>query len=185
MDGPCFVGIDVSQRALDGCCRPGSRFQHENSPVGIAQLVARLAALPVTLVAVEATGGLEVPVVRALQRAGIAVAVLNPRLARDFAKASGQLAKTDTIDAAVLAHYAEALHPQPRLLRDEDAQFLDALVTRRRQLIDMRTMEQNRLGSCPDPRVRADIQAHLDWLAKRLKDAEHDLADAVRTNPDW
>jgi transposase len=185
MDGPCFVGIDVAKRTLDGCFRPGPRFQHENTLAGITQVVARLAAQPVRLVVVEATGGLEVPLVRALQRAGIAVAVINPRMARDFAKASGQLAKTDTIDAAVLAHFAEAMHPEPRLLRDEDAEFLDALVTRRRQLIDIRTMEQNRLAPCPDPRVRADIQAHLDWLAKRLKDTERELADTVRTNQNW
>jgi transposase len=147
--------------------------------------VTRLAAPPVTLVVVEATGGLEVPLVRALQRAGLAVAVINPRSARDFAKASGQLAKTDVIDAAVLAHFAEALRPEPRQLRDEDAQFLDALVTRRRQLIDLRTMEHNRLGPCTDPRVRADLQAHINWLAQHLKDTERDLAEAVRTNSDW
>jgi transposase len=185
MDGPCFVGIDVAKRTLDGCFRPGPRFQHDNTAAGIAQVVARLTAQPVRLVVVEATGGLEVPLVRALQRAGISVAVINPRMARDFAKASGQLAKTDTLDAAVLAHYAEAMRPEPRLLPNEDAQFLDALVTRRRQLIDMRTMEQNRLGACMDKHVRVDIQAHLDWLAKRLKDTERDLADAIRTNPDW
>jgi transposase len=185
MDGACFVGIDVAKRSLDGCCRPGPRFQHDNTPAGIAQVVARLTAQPVALVVIEATGGLEVPLVRALQRAGVPVAVINPRLARDFAKASGQLAKTDTIDAAVLAHFAEAMRPQPRRLRDAEAEFLDALVSRRRQLIDMRTMEQNRLGPCPDRRIQADIQAHLDWLAKRLKDTERDLAEAVRTNPDW
>lgn len=185
MDRACFVGIDVSKRSLDGCLRPGPRFRLDNSPAGIAQIVTLLAAHPVALVVVEATGGLEVPLVRALQRAAIPVAVINPRLARDFAKASGRLAKTDIIDAEVLAHFAEAIRPQPRLLCDEQTQLLDALVTRRGQLIDMRTMEQNRLAHCPDDRVRQDIQEHLDWLAQRLRDADRDLAAAVRHNPAW
>ena len=185
MDAPCFVGIDVAKHSLDGCLRPGPTFAHDNSPAGIAQIVALLARYPVALVVVEATGGLEVPLVRGLQQAAIPVAVINPRLARDFAKASGQLAKTDTIDAAVLAHYAQAIGPPPRLLRDEQTEQLDALVTRRGQLIDMRTMECNRLAHCVDPRVRADLQAHLTWLEQRLDDTDDDLAAAVRNHPDW
>lgn len=185
MDGACFVGIDVSKQTLDGCLRPGATFQHPNTPAGIAQVVALLAAHPVTLVVVEATGGLEVPLARALQRAAIPVAVINPRQARDFAKATGRLAKTDAIDAAALAHFAEALRPEPRPLSDEQTQLLDALVTRRSQLIDMRTMEQNRLANCPDARVRANLQAHLDWLGQHLDDSDRALAEAVRSNPDW
>ena len=185
MDGACFVGIAVAKDTLDGCLRPGPTFRHANTPAGIAAVVAVLQAQPVTLVVVEATGGLEVPLVRALQRAGIPVAVVNPRQARDFARASGRLAKTDTIDAAGLAHLAEALRPEPRPLSDEQTQRLDALVTRRRQLIDLRTMEQNRLGSCPDSGVRAGIQEHLDWLLQRLDDSDRDLAEAVRTDPAW
>jgi transposase len=185
MDGACFVGIDVSKDTLDGCLRPGGTFQHDNTLGGIAQVVALLGAQPVALVVVEATGGLEVPLVRALQRAGLAVAVVNPRQARDFARATGRLAKTDTIDAEGLAHFADALRPQPRPLSDAPTQFLDALVTRRGQLIDMRTMEQNRLGNCPDDRVRAQIQEHLDWLRQQLDDTDRDLAEAVRHNPTW
>jgi len=185
MDDACFVGIDVSKRSLDGCCRPGSTFQHDNTPDGIAAVVKLLAARTVTLVVVEATGGLEAPLVRALQRADIPVAVVNPRQARDFAKASGRLAKTDAIDAEALAHFAEAIRPEPRLLSDEQTQLLDALVTRRGQLIAMRTMEQNRLGSCFDDRMRADIQAHIDWLNGRLDHTDRDLAEAVRNNPAW
>lgn len=185
MDGACFVGIDVSKHSLDGCFRPGPAFRHENTPAGIAQIVVLLTSRPTTLVVVEATGGLEVPLVRGLQRAAIPVAVINPRHARDFAKAAGRLAKTDVIDAEVLAHFAEALRPQPRMLSDEATQALDALVTRRAQLIDMRTMEQNRLGNCPDPQVRANIQAHLDWLRQHLDDTDGDLAEAVASNPDW
>ena len=185
MDIACFVGIDVAKKTLDGCLRPGGRFQHDNTPAGIAQVVALLGSQPVTLVVVEATGGLEVPLVRALQRASIPVAVVNPRQARDFAKATGRLAKTDSSDAACLAHFAAALRPQPRPLSDEQTQLLDALVTRRAQLIDMRTMEQNRLGNCPDDHVRAQIQAHLDWLRQHLDDTDGQLAEAVRTHPTW
>jgi transposase len=141
--------------------------------------------MPVALVVVEATGGLEVPVVRGLQNAAIPVAVINPRQARDFAKASGVLAKTDKLDAAVLAHFAEAMRPEPRRLRDEQTQQLDALVTRRCQLIDMRTMERNRLGQCPDPTVRENIQKHLDWLKKNIDDVEADLDQSIRGNAEW
>jgi transposase len=185
MDGACFVGIDVSKKSLDGCLRPGPTFQHDNTPAGIAQIVALLAGYQVTLVVVEATGGLEVPLVRALQRAGIPVAVINPRQAHAFAKAIGQLAKTDSIDAAGLAHFAEAVRPEPRLLSDEQTQLLDALVTRRGQLIDMRTMEQNRLGNCPDSRVRNNIQEHLEWLRQNLDETDRDLGEAVKNNPTW
>jgi transposase len=185
MDGACFVGIDVSKKTLDGCWRPGGKFQHDNTPAGIAQIVALLGSRPVTLLVVEATGGLEVPLVRALQRAAIAVAVVNPRQARDFAKATGRLAKTDKIDAEVLAHFAEVIRPEPRPLTDEQTQHLDALVTRRGQLIDMRTMEQNRLANCPDLAVRTNIQKHLDWLRQDLEDADRDLGEAVRDHPSW
>jgi transposase len=185
MDGSCFVGIDVSKDCLDGCFRRGAAFRQSNTPDGIGRLVALLGDRAVDLVVVEATGGLEVPLVRALQQAAIAVAVVNPRQARDFAKASGRLAKTDSIDAQALAHYAEALRPQPRTLPDEQTRQLDALVSRRGQLIDMRTMEQNRLGSCSDVRVRAGIQEHLDWLNERIDATDRELGEAVRANPAW
>jgi len=184
MDG-CFVGIDVSKHRLDGCVRRGQTFQYDNAPAGVAAVVELLRRLPVTLVVVEATGGLEVPAVRALQQAQIPVAVINPRQARDFAKASGRLAKTDTIDAEGLAHLAEALRPEPRPLRDDQTHVLDALVTRRGQLIDMRTMERNRLGNCPDAKVRQNIQQHLDWLAEHLDAADKNLAEAVANHPEW
>ena len=182
MDG-CFVGIDVSKDRLDGCLRHQRTFQHDNTGPGIAQVVALLRPVAVTLVVVEATGGLEVPLVRALQKAAIPVAVVNPRQVRDFAKASGVLAKTDVIDAAVLAHFAEALRPRP--LSDAQTQALDALVTRRCQLIDMRTMERNRLGQCPEAAVRTNIQQHLDWLQQHIDRVEAELDQAVRSHPDW
>lgn len=184
MDG-CFVGIDVSKDRLDGCIRHRQTFSQDNSGPGIAAIVVLLDKQAVTLVVVEATGGLEVPLVRALQKASIPVAVVNPRQARDFAKASGVLAKTDDIDAEVLAHFAEAMRPEPRPLSDEQTQMLDALVTRRCQLIDMRTMESNRLGQCPDAKVRKNIQLHLNWLKKHIDDVETALHEAVHSNPDW
>lgn len=185
MDGNCFVGIDVSKHSLDGRVRHGQAFRHDNSAAGIAQIVALLSQRSVTLVVVEATGGLEVPVVRALQKAKIPVAVINPRQARDFAKATGTLAKTDVIDAEVLAHFAEAIRPVPRPLQDERAAELDALVTRRCQLIDMRTMERNRLGNCADATIRRNIEQHLEWLDQNIDDTDRALDDAVRNDPAW
>jgi transposase len=181
----CFVGIDVSKACLDGHIWQGEAFQHDNAAAGIRAVVALLGRYPVTLVVVEATGGLEVPVVRALQQAAIPVAVINPRQARDFARASGRLAKTDAIDAEALAHFAQALRPEPRLPSDAQTQGLDALVTRRSQLIDMRTMEQNRLGSCADPAVRQGIERHLEWLGQELDDTDRRLGEAVRDDPAW
>lgn len=185
MDGSCFVGIDVSKQRLDGCLRHQHAFAYDNTTAGIAQVVALLGRQPIALVVVEATGGLEVPLVRALQKAAIPVSVVNPRQARDFAKATGHLAKTDAIDAEVLAHFAEAIRPEPRPLPDEQTQILDALVTRRSQLIDMRTMEQNRLAQCFDSAVRQNIQKHLAWLQQNLADTDRDLAEAIRNNPAW
>lgn len=185
MDGKLFVGIDVSKHRLDGRIRNAQSFQHENSTAGIAQVVSLLSQQSIALVVVEATGGLEVPVVRALQKASIPVAVINPRQARDFAKATGTLAKTDVIDAEVLAHFAEAIRPTPRPLRNEQTVELDALVTRRCQLIDMRTMERNRLGSCTDDLVRKDIDDHLEWLEQHIDEADRSLDQAVQNDPDW
>lgn len=180
-----FVGIDVCKNSLDGAFRNGPSFRHDNSTPGIAQIVKLLSAQAVTLVVVEATGGLEVPLVRALQKADVPVAVVNPLRAREFAKAVGALAKTDRLDAAVLAHFAEAVRPPARPLPDEQTQVLDALVTRRCQLIDMRTMENNRLASCTDAKVRANLKKHLAWLERHIDDADHDLGEAVKNNPDW
>jgi transposase len=181
-----FVGIDVSKHTLDGAVRPdGSTFREANDPQGIAALVARLQGLSVTLVVLEATGGLEFPLVASLASAGIPVAVINPRQARDFAKATGKWAKNDAIDAQCLAHFGEAVRPQPRPLPDETVRALEALLARRRQLLEMATMEQNRWQSCTAPAVRDDLQAHLVWLASRLKDLEHALAAAIQASPVW
>jgi transposase len=180
-----FVGLDVSKERLDGATRDGVTFNAANDPAGHAQLVRRLQPWGVTLLVLEATGGLELPVAAALAAAGIAVAVVNPRQARDFARASGRLAKNDRIDAAALAHFAEALRPQARPLPDTQQQALDALLSRRRQLIEMLTMERNRLGGCVDRRVTTDLTAHIAWLERRLGRADEDLAKAVHASPLW
>ena len=134
---PTFVGIDVSKAHLDSAFRPGTKTaaRDPNDPAGIAALVSRLKPLAPTLVVVEATGGLELPLVAALQVAKIPVAAINPRQARDFAKASGKLAKTDRIDAEVLAHFAEAIRPEARPLPSAEVRALDALLSRRQQLL--------------------------------------------------
>lgn len=180
-----FVGLDVSKDRLDGATRDGLSFATPNDPAGHADLLARLRPLGVTLVVLEATGGLELPVAAVLAAGGLAVAIVNPRQVRDFAKATGRLAKNDAIDAAVLAHFAQAIRPPARPLPDTQQQAFDALLSRRRQLLDMLTMERNRLGSCTDPRVGSDLRAHIAWLERRLKRAEGDLADVIQASPVW
>jgi transposase len=184
-DPPVFLGIDVSKDRLDIAARPGPAWSCTNDPDGIATLAARLAAAPPALVVLEATGGLEAPVAAALGAAKLPVAVVNPRCVRDFARATGRLAKNDRIDAAVLAHFAAAIRPAARPVPEADARALDALLSRRRQLLEMLVMERNRLGACADEAVRSDIRAHVDWLAERLKRAEKELAAAVERSEVW
>lgn len=183
---PIYVGIDVSKAYLDSATRPGDKPGREpNNPAGIATLVARLVPLAPALVVVEATGGLELPLVAALQVVGIPVAAINPRQARDFAKASGRLAKTDRIDAEALAHFAEAIRPEARPLPSAEVRALDALLTRRQQLLGIRVMETNRLGSCSDPTVRAGLERHIAWLGAEAAEADRLLAEAVKASPAW
>ena len=179
-----FVGIDVSKAQLDVAVRPsGAAWSVTNDEAGIAQLVARLKELGPLLVVVEATGGLEVALVGELA-AVVAVAVVNPRQVRDFAKAVGQLAKTDRIDAQILARFAEAVRPEPRPLKDEETRHLAALVSRRRQLRDMIVAEGNRLGPAPK-KLHKGIQKHIDWLRRELRLLEKDLDDTIKSSPVW
>ena len=180
---PVFVGIDVSKGQLDIALCPGRIFSVPNDEGGFAQILERLKANPPTLVVLEATGGLEIPLTGTLAAAGVPVVVVNPRQVRDFAKATGQLAKTDAIDAQVLARFAEVIRPEPRRLPDEQTQALAALVTRRRQLIEMLTAEKNRLASAR-PAIRKNLRAHIAWLERALHQADTDLADAIRQSPD-
>jgi transposase len=182
---PVFVGIDVSKAQLDVALRPTDDGWHvSNDEVGIARLVERLRTVQPTLVVLEATGGLEVPVTGALAEAGLPVVVVNPRHARDVAKATGRLAKTDTLDARGLAHFAEAVRPTPRPLPEAQAQALSALLTRRRQLVQMLTAERRRLQTAPQP-IRADIQDHITWLTRRLAPTDADVGAAIHASPRW
>ena len=182
---PVFVGIDVAKAALDVAVSPtAERWTLAYTEREVAGLVTRLTALDPALVVLEATGGLEGPLAGALAAAGLPVVVVNPRQVRDFAKATGRLAKTDALDAAVLAHFAAVVRPTPRPLPDAATQSLAALVTRRRQLVEMLTAERNRLGSAPRV-LRAEIQAHITWLKRRLGRLDADLHQAIRTSPAW
>jgi len=181
---PIFVGIDVSKAQLDVAQRPAGRFTVPNTEAGLTQLLAHLAAEPPTLIVLEATGGVELPLTGALAAAGLPVVVVNPRQIRDFAKATGQLAKTDALDAQVLAHFADVVRPEPRPLPDAQTQELAALVTRRRQLIDMLTAEKNRLASARLV-VRKQLRAHITWLERALDQADRDLAEVLRQSPIW
>jgi len=182
---PVFIGIDVSKDRLDVALRPTSdRWAVANDESGVAALVARLALLSPTLIVLEATGGLEVPLTGALAAAGLPVVVVNPRQVRDFAKATGKLAKTDALDASILAQFAEVIRPALRPLPDAATQALSAQLARRRQLIEMLTAEKNRLGPAPPP-LRKGIRAHITWLERQLARTDDDLAQAIRESPVW
>ena len=181
-----FVGIDVSKARRDGHIRPeGPTFAEANDPRGIAAIVARSLAAPPALIVVEATGGLEAPLAAALAAAGLFVAVINPRQGRDFAKAIGKRAKTDRIDAAVLAHFAEAVRPEVRPLPDDQARRLEALIGRRRQLVEMRVAEENRLGGSADSRVRRDLEEYIAYLSRQIDGLDRELGEAIAASPAW
>lgn len=180
-----FVGIDVSKTQLDIAERPGNkRWSAVNAEADIGKVVETVGALSPQVIVIEATGGMEVPLVAALSQARLPVVVVNPRQVRDFAKAVGRLAKTDRIDAEILAHFGEAVKPEVRALKDEDTQILTALVMRRRQVIEMLTAEKNRLGISPKV-VHKDIREHIAWLQSRLEDIDRDLESAIRKSPVW
>jgi transposase len=184
-DVPCFVGIDVAKAQLDIAVRPaGERWAVPNDADGVVTLVERLQALHPTLIVLEATGGLERIATAALATAGLPVVIVNPRQARDFARATGQLAKTDALDARALAHFADVIRPTPRPLPDTQTQELRALLSRRQQLIGMRTAEQNRLAGTSE-RLTQDIEAHIAWLNARIATLDADLETMLRASPLW
>lgn len=179
-----FVGIDVSQAQLEVALRPGERFQIPHTEVGRTELVDRLRGVAPALIVLEATGGLELPLAAALATAGLPVVVVNPRQIRDFAKATGKLAKTDGLDAACLAHFGAAMQPTPRPLPDDQAQLVAAVLARRRQLVEMLVAEKTRLAGAR-PAVRPNLRAHITWLERALAQTDTDLADAIRQSPVW
>ena len=179
----CYIGIDVSKATLDVASLPdGERWTVTNDDQGLATLTPRLVALTPTLIVMEATGGFEMRAALTLAKVGLPIAVVNPRQVRDFAKAMGRLAKTDALDASVLADFAQRVRPEPRPLPDEAALLLESLLTRRRQIVEMLTAEKNRLGFARSP-VKRDISQHIRWLEKRLRDVDGDLQDAVTASP--
>lgn len=185
MDSKLFVGIDVAKEHLDIALRPGGEhwtIANEENEVG--ELASKLLELKPVLVIMEATGGFEIPVASVLATAGLPVAVVNPRNVREFAKATGKLAKTDTLDAHVLAHFAEAIHPEARFLSDEQAQQLQALVTRRRQVLEMLVAEKNRI-KISHKKVQKRLQEHITWLKQELQDLDKELGQAIRESPIW
>lgn len=182
----CFVGIDVSKATLDVAFRPtGDACQFANTPEGIARLCERLLASPPTLVACEATGGLEISLLVALAAAKIPVVAINPRQARDFAKSTGRLAKTDAIDAAALAHFADAIRPEVRPLPDAEAREFAERLQRRRQLMEMRVAEQNRRHAARSATVRGQLDAHIEWLGGQLARLDEELAAAIKASAVW
>ena len=181
-----YVGIDVAKAQLDVAVRPsGDRWEVPHDEAGVRQLVSHLKALEPVTVLLEASGGLELALVAALAAEAVPVVVVNPRQVRDFARATGKLAKTDALDAAVLAHFAEVVRPPVRPLRDAETQFLNPLVARRHQVITMLVSEKNRLSSAATVAVRPRIEVHIAWLERELDDLDKNLRQTLRQSPVW
>ena len=180
-----YVGIDVAKAQVDVAIRPADdRWRVSHDEAGIRQLVARLKTLEPVMVLLEASGGLELPLVAALAAEAVPVVVVNPRQVRDFARATGKLAKTDALDAQVLAHFAEVVRPPVRPLRDAEAQSLNSLVARRHQVVTMLVSEKNRLGTAARS-LRSRIQAHVAWLEQELDDLDEELRQTLHQSPVW
>ena len=185
METPVFIGIDVSKTALDVHVLPsGENWQSANADAEIAALTERVAALAPVLVVLEATGNYEAACAAALAAAGVPVAVVNPRQTRSFARSLGWLAKTDRIDAELLALFAERVRPEARQLPSAEAEALAAILARRRQLLQMRTAEKNRLHVASAV-VERSIEAHIAWLDEAISGTEGELRAAIETSPAW
>jgi transposase len=180
-----YVGVDVAKAQVDVAVRPtDDRWEVPNDEAGVRQLVSRLKTLKPVMVLLEASGGLELPLVAALAAEAVPVVVVNPRQVRDFAKATGKLAKTDTLDAAAIAHFAEAVRPPVRPLRDAETLALGSLAARRHQVMTMLVSEKNRL-SAATVAVRPRIEAHIAWLERELDDLDEGLRQILRQSPVW
>jgi transposase len=181
-----LIGIDVSKRLLEVAVHESDyHFRCANKASAFAELIVELIGLQPERIVLEATGGLEIPVTAALQAAGLPVVVINPRQVRDFAKALGQLAKTDRLDARVLAHFAAAIKPPLRPIKSADELELDALLGRRGQLVEMLTAEKNRRGSAVTATVREEIEAHIKWLEERIAALDEQLQAQLQSSPVW
>jgi len=180
-----FIGIDVSKDHLDTARRPSNeKLRFFNNDEGVDGLISHLRPFQPTLIVLEATGRYHQLVLGRLLAAGLPAIAINPRQARDFARAIGQLAKTDRIDAAVLAEFAEKIRPELRSIADDATQELEALCTRRRQLVTMLSAEKNRLHTAPKT-VRSEIHRHIHWLEKEISQLEKDLDRRIRCSPAW
>lgn len=181
-----FVGIDVCKELLEVAVHEHDyQLRCPNKPTAFTSLIAELVALRPALIVLEATGGWETRVTAALHAAGLPVVIINPRQVRDFAKAVGQLAKTDRLDARILAHFAAAVKPPLRPLKSQNEAELDALSGRRRQLIEMLTAEKNRHGSAATDTVRDEIKEHIDWLEERIDELDQQLQGLLKCSPVW
>ena len=184
-ENPRYVGIDVSKAQVDVAVRPtGQRWAASYNETGVGELVSQMVDIGPAMVLLEATGGLELPLVAALAAAALPVVVVNPRQVRDFARATGTLAKTDALDAAVLAHFADAVRPSVRPLRDAETRVLNSLAARRHQVLTMLVSEKNRLGTAISA-VRPRIEAHIAWLEQELNDLDEGLRQTLRRSPVW
>jgi len=182
----CFVGIDVAKDQLDLHVRPtGEAFAVARDGEGLAALVERLRSLKLQLIVLEATGGFETTIAAALAAADLPLAVVNPRQIRDFARAIGRLAKTDALDAEVIARFAEAIRPEPRPIASAEAQALGELVARRRQILEMIVAETNRRRQLTQPRLIRGLDRHLKALQKELSELEQDIDDQIPGSPVW
>jgi transposase len=185
VEQPQWVGIDVSKSNLDVYLRPSSKqFQLENHASGIAQLIRHLQSFEIEQVILEASGGLELGAAQALQEHGFPVSIINPRQGRDFAKASGKLAKTDRIDASVLAHFGQAMQPAITVLSSANQQALQDAVTRRRQLVEMLTAGKNRQGKMRG-KMRQNIDVHLEWLEERIRELDQEIEQLSQSRAEW
>ena len=180
-----YVGIDVSKESLDVAVVPsGEKWQYPNTEAGLNKLIGKLGKLSPALIVMEPTGGFEAPLAGALAAEGLPVAIVNARQIRDYARAVGKLAKTDTLDAMVIAEFAQRVQPEVRPLRDEENQEIKALVSRRRQLIEMLTAEKNRLATAPKW-MKSKILDHVKWLTREIEDLDRNLRQQIESSPFW
>jgi transposase len=184
-ENSCYVGVDISKAHLDIGINPGGAgWRESNSGEGIERVVVKLKELRPSLIVLEATGGYEADVATALALAGLPVAVVNPRQVRDFAKSLGKLAKTDRLDAEVLARFAQAIRPEARYLPDPQARELQALVSRRKQVIEIRVSEKNRLSTA-HAKVKPSIEKVIEFLTQELEQLDDDIRDQIRRSDVW
>jgi transposase len=185
MSSEAYVGVDVSKDLFDVIVLQSNEFQQfSNDNAGIKKLIKFLKKVDPVLIVFESTGGLEMPAVSSLIENNLPVVIINPRQIRDFAKATGRLAKTDSIDADTIARFARDIRPEVRPIKDDHTQLLSALNARRRQIVDMLVAEKNRLYTAPKPNKKS-IRKHIQWLERSLEDINEDIDKTIKKSPTW